>query len=195
MAVDKHIVLNVTTGQTVISKDNPVPQRVVMKYGDTDHIKFQLVRAADSGRGVTVIDATGLSCQLGLSSAPGQAALTSATAASAADNTHKWTLDLPLNIAGVGSLATAEGTLVWIEALIGGVQRYDFQVLLRKQILTAAVQDPAPDDVGLGRNEAKLTYLPINAETAIARIEVDEVTGNRYRVVWRNGEYQGELIT
>jgi hypothetical protein len=104
-------------------------------------------------------------------------------------------LELPLNVAGVGSLATAEGVTAIIEALIGGVQRFQFEVTLKKQILTAATTDTPAPDVSLGRNEAKLTYLPINSTTAIARIETDEATGDRYRVVWRNGEYQGELIT
>ena len=196
MAVDKNIILNITTGQTIISKDNPRPQKVVMKYGDTDHIKFQMVRAADSGVGaVTVIDATGLSCQLGLSSASGVAAITSATATDPADNTHKWTLDLPLNVAAVGTLATAAGIPVVIEALIGGVQRFEFEVILKKQVLTGSTTDTPAPDVSLGRNEANLTFKKLRPTTSQAHYEIDEVTGQLFRVSFKNGEYQAEEVT
>lgn len=194
MAVPKYIVLNHTTGKTIISKDSPFDRSVSLTYGDTDTIKFQLVRTSDNGRGVTIEDATGLSCQIGLSDARGGLVITSGTAASPADATNTWTVVLPLNVAGVGAIATANGTKVFLEALVGA-QRFTFEAVLYKQILTAATTDPEPPDVALGVNAAKLTYVPINAGASIARIEVDEATGARYRVVWRNGEYQGELIS
>jgi hypothetical protein len=164
------IVINITSGQPVISKDNPQPIQINLIDGDVMTCRVQLVKAAATGLGrVSVVSAIGLGCQLALAATRGGTVITSATALDAASADDFWSVLLPLNVAAVTAAAGASGADIFLEALIG-TKRFQIPVKLFKQINSGAVVDAPVPDVALGKIEATATYVAKNGEAGAFQI-------------------------
>ena len=204
MAFDTRLYFNITSQSFIASVDQPSPINTPTWYADdTKHLLIQFVQSESAGA-VSVVPGTGITLTVAIG-APGSSPTvdTSATAG-AADATDTFTVDLPMNVAGV---QTALGSSTSVQRTIefrtvdgsGASQRYSAKINIAQRLITGTLVDVAPPLTALSGQEAIATLIPRNGaqsgyeNTGFTMCDADDVT-KVYIINIRGGVLRAEPL-
>lgn len=203
MAFSTRLYFDITNNKFVQSVEQPsFVNQPVFFADDTKHLLIQFVER-DSSSTVSVVSATGITLQVAIGdTAPPLTVDTSATAG-AADAAHIFTVDLPMNVAGVqsalGSNKSVNRTIEFRTSDATGAQRYQSPVTIVQRLITGTLVDPAPPAVAISGAEALATFVPRDGSNSTypcpSFIMVDEDNNALlYKVSLRAGELHVEPL-
>lgn len=203
MAFETRLYFDITNNKFVQSAEQPSFINVPVFFADdTKHLLIQFVERISSSA-VAVVSGTGITLQIAIGDPATSPTVDTSATAGAADASHTFTVDLPMNVAAVqtalGANRSVTRTLEFRTSDATGAQRYQTSVTVAQRLITGTLSDPAAPAVAISGAEALATFVPRDGSNSTYPcpffIMVDEEdTTKSYRVAIRAGELHVEPL-
>jgi hypothetical protein len=203
MAFSTRLYFDITNNKFVQSVEQPSPVNPPTLFADdTKHLLIQFVERTSVST-VSVVSGVGITLQLAIGDPATSPTVDTSATAGAADASHTFTVDLPLNVTPIQTALGANKSVTRILEFrtsdATGSQRYQIQVPIFQRLITGTLADPAPPAVAISGAEALATFVPRDGSNSTypcpSFIMVDEDnTALLYKVSVRAGELHAEPL-